>query len=63
MAVIHDVLEDRETALHEARILLHLDSLTDDDRLDEEDRKRSRTQARRWVAIKAFFDIEFFHRT
>ncbi|KAF2814225.1 uncharacterized protein BDZ99DRAFT_437051 [Mytilinidion resinicola] len=63
MAVIRDILEDPEVALHEARILLHLDDLTDNDRLDEEDRKRSRTEAQRWAAIKAFFDIEYFHRT
>ncbi|KAF2489003.1 hypothetical protein BU16DRAFT_220854 [Lophium mytilinum] len=63
MAVIRDILKDPEVALHEARILLHLDDVTENDRLDEEDRKRSRTEAQRWAAIKAFFDIEYFHRT
>lgn len=63
MAVIRDFLEDPEAALHEARILLHLDDPMDNDRLDEEDCKRARTEAQRWAAIKAFFDIEYFHRT
>ena len=77
MAVIYDFLEDPEAALHEARILLHLNlaDAMDNDRLDEEqededeekdeDCKRSRTEAQvqRWAAIKTFFDIEYFHRT
>jgi Heterokaryon incompatibility protein (HET) len=63
MAVIRDILEDPKAALHGARILLHLDDPRDDDRLNEEDRKRFRTEAQRWAAIKAFFDIEYFHRT
>ena len=63
MAVIRDFLEHPEAALHEARILLHLDDPMDNDRLDEEDCKRARTEAQRWAAIKAFFDIEYFHRT
>jgi hypothetical protein len=62
MAVIRQFLEDPEAALHEARILLHLN--LDE---EEEDYKRSRTevqaQAQRLAAIKAFFDIEYFHRT
>ncbi|PMD12034.1 hypothetical protein NA56DRAFT_587853 [Hyaloscypha hepaticicola] len=63
MAVIRGFLEHPEVALHEARILLHLDDPMDNDRLDEEDCKRARTEAQRWAAIKAFFDIEYFHRT
>ena len=63
MAVIRDILENPEAALHGARILLHLDDPTDNDRLDEEDCKRSRMEAQRWAAVKAFFDIEYFHRT
>tara|TARA_R110002003_G_scaffold55_4_gene4947 strand:+ start:3057 stop:5195 length:2139 start_codon:yes stop_codon:yes gene_type:complete len=64
MTVIRDILKDPEEALHEARILLHVDDPADHDRLEEEeDRERCRTEAQRWVAIKAFFDIEYFHRT
>jgi hypothetical protein len=62
MAVICDILKDPEAAMHEARILLHLDDPTDKDRLDEENRKRYTTEAQRWAAIKAFFNIEYFHR-
>ena len=63
MAVIRGFLKDPEAALHEARILLYLDDTMDDDRLEEEHDKRFRTEAQKWAAIKAFFDIEYFHRT
>lgn len=63
MRVIRDILEEPLTALQEARILLHLEDSTENDRLDEDQYTRSRTQAQRWAAIKAFFDIEYFHRT
>lgn len=70
---IHDFMEDPESRLVEARILLHHDP-TDPHTvgdpadgtlalLSEEDRARYREQARWWSAVKFFFDIEYFHRT
>lgn len=63
MQVIRDILEDPGAALHEARILLHHDDSKDNDRLEKDEYQRYQTQVQRWAAIKAFFDIEYFHRT
>ncbi|KAI0099037.1 heterokaryon incompatibility protein-domain-containing protein [Nemania sp. FL0031] len=65
---IHLFMEDPEAGLNDARILLHhdqdvtgpLEHLT---HLPEGDRNRFEEQARKWEAIKVFFEIEYFHRT
>lgn len=63
MEVIRDVLRKPEAALHQARILLHVDDPGDHHKLDEQDQEQCKREARSWAAVKAFFDIEYFHRT
>ncbi|KAI0546045.1 heterokaryon incompatibility protein-domain-containing protein [Xylaria curta] len=64
---IHVFMEDPEAGLRDARILLHHHDLGDPTAhlalLSEDDRCRFGEQARRWEAVKVFFEIEYFHRT
>ncbi len=66
---IHSFMEDPEAGLLNARILLHhYDGSKADlaerlDLLSEGDRRRFEEQARKWEALKAFFEIDYFHRT
>jgi hypothetical protein len=65
---IHSFMEDPEAGLRNARILLlHHDYLADPTEdlahLSKDDRRRFEEQARKWDAIKFFFEIEYFHRT
>ncbi|KAK3904893.1 heterokaryon incompatibility protein-domain-containing protein [Staphylotrichum tortipilum] len=63
---IHDFMEDPEAGLRDARILLHHHDVAAPDvrlaLLSEEDRSRFEEQARKWEAVKTFFEIEYFHR-
>jgi hypothetical protein len=63
MEVIRDFLKDPDAALHQARVLLHVDDPADHHTLGEEDQEQCLREAQRWAAIKAFFDTEYFHRT
>jgi hypothetical protein len=61
-------MRDPEAGLREARILLLHHDVTGPagghlDFLPEDDRRRFQEQAREWEAVKAFFEIEYFHRT
>jgi hypothetical protein len=65
---MHSFMKDPEAGLSDARILLlHHDYLADPTEdlahLSEGDRRRFEEQARKWEAIKFFFEIEYFHRT
>jgi hypothetical protein len=64
---IHSFMEDPEAGLRDARILLLLHDVADPAGrlalLSVYDRRRFEEQARKWEAIKAFFEIEYFHRT
>lgn len=65
---IHVFMEDPEAGLRDARILLHHHEHVAGDaehlaHLSEDDRRRFKEQARKWEAVKAFFEIEYFHRT
>ncbi|KAH7317125.1 heterokaryon incompatibility protein-domain-containing protein [Stachybotrys elegans] len=62
---IHSFMQDPEAGLRDAHILLH-DDADPTGRvalLSEDDQRRFQQQARTWEAIKAFFEIEYFHRT
>jgi hypothetical protein len=63
---IHSFMEDPESDLRDARILLHHD-LADPARhlalLSEDERRRFEEQLSQWEAVKSFFEIEYFHRT
>ncbi|KAH8690420.1 heterokaryon incompatibility protein-domain-containing protein [Phaeosphaeriaceae sp. PMI808] len=64
---IHDFMKDPEAGLCDARVLLlHHDYLADPTEdlahLSEDDRRRFEEQARKWEAVKCFFEIEYFHR-
>jgi hypothetical protein len=64
---IHAFMKDTETGLSDARVLLlHHDYLADPTEdlahLSEDDRRLFEEQARKWEAVKAFFEIEYFHR-
>ncbi|KAI8623636.1 heterokaryon incompatibility protein-domain-containing protein [Xylariaceae sp. FL1651] len=63
---IHSFMEDPEAGLQNARILLHHNVAGPAGHLallSEDDRRQVEEQARQWQAIKAFFEIEYFHRT
>ena len=65
---IHSFMEDPGAGLLDARILLHHDvSVTGPVErlglLPEDDQRRFEEQARKWEAVKAFFEIDYFHRT
>ncbi|KAI1167353.1 heterokaryon incompatibility protein-domain-containing protein [Nemania serpens] len=64
---IHSFMEDPEAGLRDARILLHHHDVAAPAArlalLSEDDRRRFEEQARKWEAIKIFFEIEYFHRT
>ncbi|KAI0389636.1 heterokaryon incompatibility protein-domain-containing protein [Xylariaceae sp. FL0594] len=65
---IHDFMESPEMGLKNARVLLrHHEHVAGDAallaHLAEDDRQLFKEQARKWEAIKAFFEIEYFHRT
>ncbi|KAH8157163.1 hypothetical protein CIB48_g11074 [Xylaria polymorpha] len=65
---IHVFMEDPEAGLRDARILLHhhgdvagaAEHLA---LMSEDDRRQFEEQARKWEAVKVFFEIEYFHRT
>lgn len=64
---IREFMKDPETSLAEARVLLlHHDYLADPEEdlshLSARDRSRFEEQARKWEAVKFFFEIEYFHR-
>jgi len=64
---IHAFMKDPEAGLCDARVLLlHHDYLADPTedlaQLSEDDRRRFEEQARKWEAVKLFFEIEYFHR-
>lgn len=64
---IHTFMEDTDAGLSDARVLLlHHDYLADPTEdlahLSEEDRRLFEEQARKWEAVKCFFEIEYFHR-
>lgn len=63
MDAIRAVLKEPEAALHQARILLHVDDPMEHHKLGEEEQEQCKREARSWAAVKAFFDIEYFHRT
>lgn len=65
---IHSFMKDPDAGLNDARILLihhdHLADPTEDHaHLTEQDQRRFKEQARKWEAVKFFFEIEYFHRT
>ncbi|KAI0424358.1 heterokaryon incompatibility protein-domain-containing protein [Xylaria sp. FL1042] len=67
---IHVFMENPEAGLRDARILLHYHDHDDVAGtagplalLSEDDRRRFEEQARKWEAVKVFFEIEYFHRT
>ncbi len=66
---IHSFMEDPEAGLLDTRILLHHHDVTvagPAERLallSEEDQRRFEEQARTWETVKAFFEIDYFHRT
>lgn len=63
---IHSFMQDPEAGLREARILLQHDVADATARLSfssEDERRQFDEQARKWEAIKAFFQIQYFHRT
>ncbi|KAI1187226.1 heterokaryon incompatibility protein-domain-containing protein [Nemania serpens] len=64
---IHSFMEDPEAGLRDARILLHHNDIAAPAArlalLSEDDQRRFEEQARKWEAIKVFFEIEYFHRT
>jgi hypothetical protein len=65
MHFIRDFMKDPEAGLHNSRILLHHDTTNPADELNdlsEDDRCRFEDQARKWAAVKYFFEIEYFHR-
>ncbi|KAF2023639.1 hypothetical protein EK21DRAFT_80415 [Setomelanomma holmii] len=64
---IHEFMQDPEAGLRDARVLLlHHDYLADPTEdlahLSEDERRRFEEQARKWEAVKFFFEIEYFHR-
>jgi hypothetical protein len=65
---IHSFMEDPETGLQEARILLlhHDVSMTGPPSrlamLSEDDRRQFEDQAGKWEAVKFFFETKYFHR-
>jgi hypothetical protein len=64
---IHAFMKDPDTSLRDARVLLlHHNLLADPTEdlahLSEDDRRRFEEQARKWEAVKFFFEIEYFHR-
>ncbi|KAF1914884.1 heterokaryon incompatibility protein-domain-containing protein [Ampelomyces quisqualis] len=64
---IQTFMRDTEAGLNDARILLlhhdHLADRTEDlAHLSEDNRCLFEEQARKWGAVKAFFEIEYFHR-
>ncbi|KAK3364348.1 heterokaryon incompatibility protein-domain-containing protein [Lasiosphaeria hispida] len=65
---IHSFMDDPDAALRKARILLlhHDVSVTGPASrlaaLSEDDQRQFEEQARKWEAVKIFFDIEYFHR-
>jgi hypothetical protein len=64
---IHAFMKDPEAGLCDARVLLlHHDYLADPTEdlahLSENDRRLFEEQARKWEAVKFFFEIEYFHR-
>jgi hypothetical protein len=64
---IHAFMKDPEARLRDARVLLlHHDYLADPTEdlahLSEDDRRQFKDQARKWEAVKFFFEIEYFHR-
>jgi hypothetical protein len=64
---IHAFMKDPEAGLCDARVLLlHHDYLADPTEdlahLSDDDRRRFEEQARKWEAVKKFFEIEYFHR-
>ncbi|KAL7901878.1 heterokaryon incompatibility domain-containing protein [Trichoderma sp. SZMC 28014] len=63
---IQSFMQDPEAGLRDARILLHDDVADPSGRLtllSKNERRWFKHQARKWEAIKAFFEIEYFHRT
>ncbi|KEY70667.1 hypothetical protein S7711_02267 [Stachybotrys chartarum IBT 7711] len=62
---IHSFMEDPEAGLRDARILFRdvADPAGRLALLSEDDQRRFEEQTRKWEAIKAFFEIEYFHRT
>lgn len=66
---IRAFMDDPDAGLRDARILLahHDATLTGAAGrlafLTEDDRRRFEDQARKWDAVKQFFEIEYFHRT
>ncbi|KAK3344500.1 heterokaryon incompatibility protein-domain-containing protein [Lasiosphaeria hispida] len=65
---IHSFMEDPEAGLRDARILLLHHDITVTgpaarlDILSEDDHHQFEEQARSWVAVKAFFEMKYFHR-
>ncbi|KAF2726553.1 hypothetical protein EJ04DRAFT_571167 [Polyplosphaeria fusca] len=64
---INAFMGDAEAGLRDARVLLlHDDYLADPTKdlahLSEDDRRQFQEQARKWEAVKFFFEIEYFHR-
>jgi hypothetical protein len=65
---IHIFMDDPESVLQEGRVLLlhHDASETLDEHvahLTTDERRRYGLQKREWEAVKAFFEVEYFHRT
>ncbi|KAI0967601.1 heterokaryon incompatibility protein-domain-containing protein [Xylaria arbuscula] len=65
---IHTFMKDPEAGLRDARILLHhhhdvVDTVGHLALLSKGDQRLFKEQARKWKAIKVFFEIEYFHRT
>jgi len=64
---IHTFMKDPEAGLREARVLLlhhdyQADPTEDLAHLPEDDRRRFAEQARKWEAVKFFFEIQYFAR-
>jgi hypothetical protein len=65
MHFIRAFMEDPEAGLRDSRILLHHDATASSENtniLSEDERRHYEDQARKWAAVKFFFDIEYFHR-
>lgn len=64
---IKTFMKNPEAGIREARVLLlhhefYADATEDLAHLSKDDRRRFKEQARKWEAIKFFFEVEYFHR-